>query len=456
MQELDDHALLREYVDHGSEEAFATLVTRHVSKVYSVALRHTGNPHQAEEITQAVFVILARKSSQLGKRVILEGWLYQTARLTAITFIRSEVRRAHRENEAQMQTVLNENESAVWTQIAPLLDTAMDGLNETDRHAVVLRFFYGKSMKEVGAALGGSEGAARLRLHRAVEKLRQFFLKRGIASTTAIIAGAISANSLQAAPSLLAKTVTAIALANDGVAASSSTFTLVKGALKIMAWTKMKTAVAVGAAIILAVGTTTSIVVTKMAKSGNSSFKQKVLGFVAKPDGAVTADRTTPKGTMLVMANAMEAGDAKAYVESFVFTTSDESRLKSTLEGLIAAIARFNRASIDKFGAKAAHAVFPNLPFAIPTNMISSTEQKIQGDSATVSLSGKGGRPIQFTRIDGEWKMTAEGFVHLSPAVMNDLYARVIKALDETTPEIPQNKFKTAMEAVDMVKERAR
>ena len=97
MQELDDTALLREYVERGSEEAFAALVTRHVNKVYSVALRHTGNPHSAEEITQAVFVILAKKSRHLGKRVILSGWLYQTARLTAVTFIRGGIRRARRE-----------------------------------------------------------------------------------------------------------------------------------------------------------------------------------------------------------------------------------------------------------------------------------------------------------------------------------------------------------------------
>src|SRR5580700_8843126 len=110
MQELDDNALLREYVEHDSEEAFATLVARHVNKVYSVALRHTRNPHQAEEITQAVFVILARKSRNLGKGVLLAGWLYQTARLTATTSIRSDIRRAHREQEALMQTLLDDTD----------------------------------------------------------------------------------------------------------------------------------------------------------------------------------------------------------------------------------------------------------------------------------------------------------------------------------------------------------
>ena len=187
MHELDDIALLHEYVGRDSEEAFATLVTRHIDKVYSVALRHTGNPHQAEEITQAVFVILARKSRHLGKRVILEGWLYETARLTAMTFIRSEIRRTRREQESYMQTSLNENDSETWTQIAPLLDAAMAGLNETDRHAVVLRFFYGKSLREIGAVLGANEDTARMRINRAIEKLQKFFLKRGIASTTATL-----------------------------------------------------------------------------------------------------------------------------------------------------------------------------------------------------------------------------------------------------------------------------
>jgi RNA polymerase sigma factor (sigma-70 family) len=242
MQELDDIALLRQYTEQNSEEAFAALVTRHVNKVYSVALRHTQNPHQAEEITQAVFVILARKAPHFGKRVILEGWLYQTARLTAVTFIRSEIRRARREQEAHMQSLLNENESEVWIQISPLLDAAMARLNEADRHAIVLRFIYGKSMKEIGAALGGSESAVKMRVNRALEKLHTIFIRRGINSTMATIAGAISANCVQVAPATLAKTATAVALAK-GAAASGSTLTLIKGALKIMAWTKAQTAI---------------------------------------------------------------------------------------------------------------------------------------------------------------------------------------------------------------------
>jgi RNA polymerase sigma factor (sigma-70 family) len=259
MQELDDISLLREYVNHESEDAFAALVARHVNKVYSIALRHARNPHRAEEITQAVFVILSRKARRLGGQVILSGWLCRTARLTAVTFVRSETRRARREQEAYMRNPLVETDSDVWPQIEPLLDAAMAGLSETDHHALVLRFFDGKSMKEVGAALGASEDAAKMRVNRAVEKLRLFFSRRGIVVSVAILTAAISANSVQSAPATLAKTAAAVAMAK-GATASTPTLTLIKGVLKIMAWTKTKTAIVAGVATLLVAGTATVVV----------------------------------------------------------------------------------------------------------------------------------------------------------------------------------------------------
>jgi len=188
MPELDDIALLAQYARDNSEAAFATLVTRHVNLVYSTALRSAGNPNAAEEITQAVFIILARKARSLSPRTILSGWLYQTARLTAANFLRAEIRRQHREQEAYMQSLLNEPEPDVWPQIAPLLDAAMTGLGEKDRNAIVLRFFENKSLGEVGSALGASEDAAKMRVNRALEKLRKFFSKRGIVLSAPLIA----------------------------------------------------------------------------------------------------------------------------------------------------------------------------------------------------------------------------------------------------------------------------
>ncbi len=253
MQELDDSELLRECVEHDSEQAFATLVARHVNKVYSIALRLTRNPHHAEEITQAVFVILARKSRRLGRGVILSGWLCRTARLTAITFIRSEIRRARREEEAHMQTLLNEPEPDAWLQIAPQLDDAMAELNEKDHHAVVLRFFDGRSMKEIGVLLGTSEDAAKQRVGRAVEKLRLLLSRRGVAVPVVLLTSAMSLSSVQAAPAVLAHSAATVALAK-GATASASILAVADGTTQLMAWLKLKTPMLVGAAVVYAGG----------------------------------------------------------------------------------------------------------------------------------------------------------------------------------------------------------
>src|SRR5438045_4676507 len=119
MQSTDDRALLRQYVESNSDEAFAALVQRHINLVYSVALRHVGNPHHAEEITQAVFIILAKKAAQLRHDKALSSWLFQVTRLTANNFVRSEIRRQRREQEAYMETILNESGTEVWPRIAP-------------------------------------------------------------------------------------------------------------------------------------------------------------------------------------------------------------------------------------------------------------------------------------------------------------------------------------------------
>jgi uncharacterized protein (TIGR03435 family) len=254
MQEPFDAQLLRQYAEQDSESAFAALVTRHVNLVYSAAIRKTHNPHAAEEITQAVFIILAKKARALRRETVLSGWLYQTARLTAANFLRSEIRRVRREQESYMQSLTNETEA--WPQIEPLLDDAMGRLNEKERNAIVLRFFEGKSFQEIGVAFGGTENAAKKRVLHGLEKLRKFFAKRGVDSTAAAIAENISAHSIQAVPVTLAKSVTAVAIAK-GAVASSSTLTLIKGALKIMAWAKMKTAIVAGAVMLFAAGTTT-------------------------------------------------------------------------------------------------------------------------------------------------------------------------------------------------------
>lgn len=156
-----------------------------------------------------------------------------------------------------MQTLTEQShpELSPWPDIAPLLNTAMAELNGKDHSAIVLRFFEGKSMEQIGCALGVNEDAAKTRVSRAVEKLRKFFVKRGLALSAEGIAGAISANAVQAAPATLSKTATSLALAK-GITASPSTISLIKGAVKLMTWAKVKTAVVVGSCALL-IGTGT-------------------------------------------------------------------------------------------------------------------------------------------------------------------------------------------------------
>ena len=268
MPDISDIDLLQDYSRNASEEAFAEVVRRHINLVYSTALRHAGIPAHAEEIAQAVFVILARKAATLRPGTVLEAWLYETTRLTSLSFQRGERRRQFREQEAYMQSTIQEHaDASTWSEFAPLLDEAIARLGKKDREAVVLRFFKEKNLREVAAALNVTETAAQVRVHRALEKLRSYFSKRGVESTTAIIANEISANSVHAAPAALAKTISAVA-AVKGATASTSTLTLIKGALKIMAWTNTKTALVVGLGILLAAGTT--IVTVKRVEQGRA------------------------------------------------------------------------------------------------------------------------------------------------------------------------------------------
>ena len=229
---IDDMDLVRQYARSKSEEAFATLVSRHVNLVYSVALRLVRDAHLAEEITQTVFIILARKAGSLSSSTVVPGWLCWTARYASTKALTIERRRQHREQQAYMESHLNETESNAWMQIAPLLDTAMGQLGEKDHDALVLRFLEGRNFKDVSAALGTTEAGAKMRVNRALEKLRKFFTKRGLTLSAAVIAAAVSANSVQAAPLGLATSVTVAAV--KGTAVTTSTLTLIETTLKLM------------------------------------------------------------------------------------------------------------------------------------------------------------------------------------------------------------------------------
>jgi RNA polymerase sigma factor (sigma-70 family) len=238
MPDANDMDLVREFGRHHSEAAFTELVRRHLNLVYSVALRLTGNVGDAEDVAQAVFIILARKAVALPERTLVTGWLYEATRFTSVRLLRTNARRRRREQKASMQFTLNETDTAhIWQQLSPHLEAAMSQLTDRDRGLLLLRFYENKTKAAAASLLGIRENTAHKREERALAKLRKYFAKCGVTLSGAAIAAAVSAHSVQAAPVTLLDTLSA------GAPATTSTLTLVKGALKLMAWTTAKTTV---------------------------------------------------------------------------------------------------------------------------------------------------------------------------------------------------------------------
>src|SRR4051812_33409641 len=201
MNDLTDNRLLTDFVAERSEIAFAEIVRRHVNLVYSTALRMTCDTHAAEDISQGVFLLLAQQARQLTNWPALEGWLHCTARNLAAKYVRSDVRRRTREEEAALMNELLSHDSEVsWKHVAPHLDDALGDLDELDRDALLLRYFKNQDLRTVGATLGVSDDAAQKRVSRAVERLRELLTKRGVTVGTSGLMVVISAKAVQAAP----------------------------------------------------------------------------------------------------------------------------------------------------------------------------------------------------------------------------------------------------------------
>jgi RNA polymerase sigma factor (sigma-70 family) len=224
-----DQKLLRDYAEQQSEAAFAAIVQRYVDLVYSTALRLCCDAHAAKDVTQGVFVVLAQNARQLTDRPALAGWLHSTARNLAVKTIRSDVRRRAFEQEAAvMIQLLSTNPDVSWEHIAPHLDDALGELDDTDREAVLLRYFKNHDLRTVGATLGISDDAAQKRVSRAVERLREFFAKRGVTVGASGLAVVISANAVQAAPVGLALTISTAAALTGTTLATTATVTATK------------------------------------------------------------------------------------------------------------------------------------------------------------------------------------------------------------------------------------
>lgn len=252
MQDQSDAQLLRAYAERGTEAAFAEIVTRHTDLIYSAALRQVHSPDLARDVTQSVFTDLARKAREVSRQsqsgASLVGWLYRGTRFAARDLNRGEIRRTQRERQAMEQVHPTPDAAPDWEQLRPALDDAMAELDDTDRDAVLLRYFKNHDLRTVGATLGISDDAAQKRVSRAVERLREFLAKRGVTIGASGLVVAVAANAVQAAPAGLALTIsTAAALTGTSLATTS-----VATATKAIAMTTLQKTLATATLAVLA------------------------------------------------------------------------------------------------------------------------------------------------------------------------------------------------------------
>lgn len=239
------HSLLTEYVQNGSERAFRDLVSNYVNFVFSTAMRMVGGDWAlAEDISQTVFVDLARKADRLPENVQLGGWLHRHTCFTARKAMRREQRRVAREKRAIEMHNSQDFTAANLSQVSLVLDEVINALGEKDRDAIVLRFFDQLDFRSIAHSIGSTEDGARMRVSRAVEKMGALLRRRGVILSATAFAFIMSGRLATAAPRGLAIRSASVALAKS--TAPPSFFSLIKS----LFLTKLNMAILVTALVI--------------------------------------------------------------------------------------------------------------------------------------------------------------------------------------------------------------
>ena len=342
MNDQTDSQLLGAWAESRSEPAFAELVRRHVDLVYSATLRMVCDSHLAKDVTQSVFVALAKDAARITDRRVLSGWLHRTAHNIAAQSVRTDVRRRSREQEAvAMNQLLATETDAPWEHIAPHLDTALGELSEPGRDAVLLRYFENKSLREVGQALGMSDDAAQKRVSRAVERLREFFVKRGITVGASGLVAVITANAVQAAPVGLAVTIsTAAALAGTTLAATATAT-----AIKTIAMTTLQKTI-VGTVLAAAIGT--GIYEARQAsrlRTGNQNLASQQQTLTDERDKALAAAKGQDSEFQRLQKDKNELLRLRGEVGLLRRQTNELARLREDNRQLQALLAKSNQAA---------------------------------------------------------------------------------------------------------------
>lgn len=402
-----DRELLQEYISAGCERAFTLLVKRHLNLVYSVALRHCHDHRTAEEVTSNVFLTLVKKARSLKGDVTLTGWLFNSAKYIAGNARGFEERRREWVRQAALQPApLDESQeeaARAWELVGAQLDAAVDELNESDRAAILLRFYENKSFREVGAELGVNEEAARKRTERALEKLRERLKTCGAVWPVGTLALMISSSAVSAAPTRLVETIAGRAGRNPA-----------------RVWRA-------GPALVVATCAVAAAVVAVWFGGG-----------VQGPG---------PRDVFYEQQRAVLEGNGEDYVRTLHFETPTEIATKTFMVDSVRLRFKLKTLLIQEFGLDAFNASqFPRYFDLFDTNQIALATVQTSGRTAT--LRTPWGSQLPFVRQGNDWKMD---YFRLPGLAQAEDYRRSVErrnaVVGDVTQSLLDHKYKEIREA---------
>ncbi|MGD0769071.1 MAG: sigma-70 family RNA polymerase sigma factor [Tepidisphaeraceae bacterium] len=433
---------LKEYIQTGSADAFRQIVETQIDSVYSQCLRKLHNVAQAEDVAQVVFATLAQKAARLPAGVVLEGWLFTTTRFCCANAQRAAGRRSAAEQRAAIMrneaVATAASEKAASLETEELLDDAIAHLGERDRNAVLLRFFGGRSLREVGQVMGVSEDAARQRVFRAIERLRDYFRSKGITADSATISASLGM-AVKPAGAELAHAAIRLAAAKAAAASKISS----AGIFSRLSWTWPKftaglaAAVAVtGAVVVVSIGGTSPQ--SPSQPPGAQITAAPVLADVSPPVATQPSDQSTPLNALKKLSDAVQSNDRAAIAECLCDDGVDPDAAAMARAFFLeeAGIWRLQNAWKDKFGAAISatglnfddfpgHGTFETL-LSQMLDFPDGLETSINGDIAQVrvplpreafvapppnqisALGRWSGAMLVFKQANGNWKLDTD------------------------------------------------
>jgi RNA polymerase sigma factor (sigma-70 family) len=426
-----DQELLQEYQRSRQPEALEAIIRRHVNMVYSAAVRQVHDRHLADDVTQAVFILFTRKAASLSHHVVLPGWLFRTTRNVAVNAMRKEARRQRHEQLAAAQRTEQSTEvappSAVecsddalqWQHLEPLVDEAMGRLRESYRDALVLRFFCGMSMAQVGATMGLSEEAARKLVSRGVSQLRSRLGEQGLTSSPAALGAALAAPAaMEVAPPQVVHSVLEITTSPAGAAGrgSGAAQALAHGTLTMMTLAKIKVFAAV-IAVLLASGGVAAAVYVASSSNNEVAVAPTPLGPSNAPTVAQAPVPGTPQATVAEVRAAVTqfvawsmAGDP-AKINDFVIAEKPEYQAVVDAGASLVREGKALRAAVTRrFGPvpESLAALLPGGQTSLREQSIPRVGVQLEGYTAIVQMPPDTIPPtVRLQKVDGRWKVMA-------------------------------------------------